>query len=196
VDSLSNETTRNNSMTSESGFGEQRGAGETGVRRERRLRRRVSYLVLPNATDPYLLARVRWPDVFQAISPVRPYWQDDPGLFDLPYAPTSTAVTYEEAARIATEWGARLPSEEEDQASGPSLIRRMPSDWTNLSMAEKRAWSIVVGKSRKARRWGRRRVENGSVELTAEDAVALSQAPAVIDLTDARTSHAKASELS
>ena len=184
MDSLSSETAHEAGTPTEAGFGPQRtDEGESDVRPERRRRRRVAYLVLPNATEPFLLARVRWPDVFQAISPVRPYWQDDPGLFDLPYSPTSTTVSHEEAAKIATEWGARLPSEEEDQASGPSLIRRMPSDWTNLSMAEKRAWSIVVGKSRKARRWGRRRVEAAPVEHS--DDVAYSGSPSVIDLTDA-----------
>jgi len=109
--------------------------------------REIQYLVLPDPTEPFLLARVRWPDVCQAISPVRPDWQDDPGLFDLPYAPTSTTVTSEEAAQLAAEWGARLPSDEEDQTSGPSLIRRMPSDWSNLSTAERRAWSIAAGRS-------------------------------------------------
>ena len=105
--------------------------------------REIQYLVLPNASQPYLLARVRWPDVYQAISPARPDWQDDPGLFDLPYAETSTAVTGGEAARIATEWGAQLPADDEVLASGPSLIRRMPSNWSELSMAERRAWAIV-----------------------------------------------------
>lgn len=28
----------------------------------------VQYLVLPNSTNPFLLARVRWPDVAEAIS--------------------------------------------------------------------------------------------------------------------------------
>jgi hypothetical protein len=105
-------------------------------------RREVQYLVLPNPTAPFLLARVRWPDVYQAISPARSDWQDDPGLFDLPYTAAATRVTGSEAARIAAEWGARLPADDEVQAPGPSLIRRMPSDWSNLSAAERRAWSI------------------------------------------------------
>src|ERR1700760_4573184 len=106
-------------------------------------RRDIQYLVLPNAAEPVLLARVRWPDVYQAISSVRPDWQDYPGLFDLPYAPTGAAVTFDEAARIAADWGAGLPSEEEGQIAGVSLIRRMPSDWSSLSTAERRAWSIA-----------------------------------------------------
>ena len=46
----------------------------------------IQYLVLPDPDHPHLLACVRWPDVFHAISPVRPEWQNDPGLFDLPYS--------------------------------------------------------------------------------------------------------------
>jgi hypothetical protein len=46
--------------------------------------REVSYLVLTDRTAPYLLARVRWPDVAQAITIGNPDWLEDPGLFDLP----------------------------------------------------------------------------------------------------------------
>ncbi len=136
----------------------------------------VRYVTLSNRTEPFLLARVRWPDIHQAISPVRPDWQDDPGLFDLPYSPASTTITFEQASELAAAWGARLPSEEEN-AAGPQLIRRMPSDWSYLSTAERRAWSIEAGKSdfpvampvatelpvamagsrSTRRRWGRRR---------------------------------------
>jgi hypothetical protein len=108
----------------------------------------VQYLVLPDITRPYLLARVRWPDVCQAISPGRPLWQDDPGLFDLPHDPRSTRVTLREATAIATHWGIRLDSA---AASPPalSLIRRMPSDWFDLSPAERRAWSIDLAETRR-----------------------------------------------
>lgn len=115
--------------------------------RGRQRPRPIKYVVLPNAETPFLLARVRWPDVYQAISPVRPDWQDDPGLFDLPYAPASVAVSYEEASRIAEEWGAEIPAEEGDPEVGPTLIRRMPSNWSSLSTAERRAWSIEIDKS-------------------------------------------------
>jgi hypothetical protein len=112
-------------------------------------KRDVQYLVLPDATNPHLLARVRWPDVFQAISAARPDWQDDFGLFDLPYDPNSSAVTIDQAAAIAAEWGAHLPSDEAAPASEPPLMRRMPADWSNLSRAEKRAWSIELMKTGK-----------------------------------------------
>src|SRR6476661_9637013 len=92
----------------------------------------VQYLVLPDSEEPYLLARVRWPDVFQAISPVRPDWQDDLGLFDLPHDPTSTRVTRERAATIATEWGAQIPSDDAGTTPTSALIRRMPANWSDL----------------------------------------------------------------
>jgi hypothetical protein len=110
----------------------------------------VQYLVLPDAANPHLLARVRWPDVFQAISPVRPDWQDDLGLFDLPHDPTSTRVTRERAATIATEWGAQIPSDDAGTTPTSALIRRMPANWSDLSRAEKRAWSIESMKPAKA----------------------------------------------
>ena len=110
----------------------------------------VKYIVLPDAINPYLLARVRWPDVFHAISPARPDWQVDPGLFDLPYDPSSTTVTFDQAAAIAAEWGAHLPADETVRTAQVSLMRRMPADWSNLSRAERRAWSIdVVGTKRR-----------------------------------------------
>jgi hypothetical protein len=126
--------------------------------------RHVQYLVLPDPTHPYLLARVRWPDVCQAISPVRPDWQDDPGLFDLPYNTSSTSVTREHAAMIAAEWDAYLPPDDGAGAFVSPLMRRMPADWSNLTRAEKRAWSIDLLKTprRDARprfavlRWWRR----------------------------------------
>jgi hypothetical protein len=125
----------------------------------------IQYFVLPDPAHPYLLARVRWPDVFHAISPSRPEWQDDPGLFDLPYDPSSTNVTLDEAAAIAAEWGARLPTHESN--TGPpesSLIRRMPADWSNLSPAETRAWSIDLAKHAKRAARVKRKSEKHVVE--------------------------------
>jgi len=98
--------------------------------------------VLPNSETPYLLARVRWPDVFEAISPVRPDWQQDPGLFDLPYNSSCTQVTLSRAAAIAAEWGVHLPADDDAGTPRRALMRRMPADWSNLSRAERRAWAI------------------------------------------------------
>ena len=53
----------------------------------------VKYLVLAERAAPYLLARVRWPDVAQAITAGCPDWLDDQGLFDLPYDPHAVAVS-------------------------------------------------------------------------------------------------------
>jgi hypothetical protein len=115
----------------------------------------VQYLVLPDGRNPYLLARVRWPDVAQAISAGRPDWQDDPGLFDLPYDPSSATVTLAQAASIAASWGANLHSDPADSAT--PLIRRMPANWSNLVPAEKRAWSLefIAGRNASASHAGR-----------------------------------------
>jgi hypothetical protein len=113
----------------------------------------VQYLVLSDSTNPYLLARVRWPDVAQAISAGRPDWLDDIGLFDLPTDPSSTPVTLSQAKEIALAWGAQLHSDATVPAPGPSLIRRMPANWSNLTPAEKRAWSLDLTSAR--RRAGR-----------------------------------------
>jgi len=161
----------------------------------------VQYLVLPDATNPYFLARVRWPDICQAVSPARPYWQDDPGLFDLPYDPNSTPVTFDQAQVIAAAWDVRLPADGIASPSGPSIMRRMPADWSNLSRAEKRAWSIefmttrpdlaggdasparngAVSRSRSARWRLRRRSVRPSLEpseLAPEELIAdLTEAP-------------------
>jgi hypothetical protein len=141
----------------------------------------VRYLVLPDVENPWLLARVRWPDVFQAISPARPYWQSDPGLFDLPYDPSGVRVTANWAEAIAAEWGATLPGEGEGSV-GPSFIRRMPANWSHLTPAEKRAWSIGPEPRARTRRWRRRR--EGEAGTTAYPVVLIDTGQ-VIDLTDA-----------
>jgi hypothetical protein len=160
----------------------------------------VQYLVLPDATNPHFLARVRWPDICQAVSPVRPYWQDDPGLFDLPYDPNSAPVTFDQAQLIAAAWDVRLPADGAASPSGPSIMRRMPADWSNLSRAEKRAWSIEfmttrqdlaagdaalarngeVSRSRSGRWRLRRRTIRPSLEPSQPAADEL-----IVDLTDA-----------
>ncbi len=102
----------------------------------------VRYFVLADRTSPYLLARVRWPDVAQAITAGCRDWQDDPGLFDLPYDKSGAPVTLVQATAIAAGWGASLPSDTTTPSPIPPLIRRMPANWSNLSPAEKRAWSL------------------------------------------------------
>jgi hypothetical protein len=108
----------------------------------------IRYLVLPDRYDPYFLAMVRWPDVAQAISLWRNDWQEDPGLFDLPYASNSVEVSYAEAAVIASCWGAQL-SADTSVTTGVPFIRRMPADWTVLSRAEKQAWSLDLVNTRR-----------------------------------------------
>lgn len=152
----------------------------------------VQYLVLGDPSDPFFLARVRWPDVFDAISPARPTWLPDVGLFDLPYDPASTAISRAEATRLAASWGATLPGPEEpSDATGLTMIRRMPANWSNLSPAEMRPWAldIVRAEQRRAQRprWFRRR---RGVTAPAPVLDLRSGTARTIDLTDAATARA------
>ena len=90
----------------------------------------VTYLVLADRAAPYLLARVRWPDIAQAITVGSPDWLDDPGLFDLPYDPSAVRVSFTQATSIAAGWGRQLRDEAAEGA--PSFVRRMPANWSKL----------------------------------------------------------------
>jgi hypothetical protein len=100
----------------------------------------IHYLVLANRAVPYLLARVRWPDVAQAISAGCPDWLDDIGLFDLPYDPNAVPVSFTQAASVAAGWGRKLGTE--PAANVPSFIRRMPANWSDMTPGERRAFGI------------------------------------------------------
>jgi PilZ domain len=107
----------------------------------------MRYLLLADRGVPYLLARVRWPDVAQAITAGCPDWLDDPGLFDLPYSPSAVTVSFSQAASVAAGWGTQLRTE--PAVGVASFIRRMPANWSDLSPAERRAWHIEsVGRQR------------------------------------------------
>jgi hypothetical protein len=70
--------------------------------------REVTYFVLSEQAVPYLLAKVRWPDVAQAITVGSPDWVDDPSLCDLPYDSAAAEVTLAQAASLAAGWGFQL----------------------------------------------------------------------------------------
>jgi len=132
----------------------------------------VTYLVLADRAAPYLLARVRWPDIAQAITVGCPDWLDDPGLFDLPYEPSAVTVSFPQAASVAAAWGRQLRPEAADGV--PSFIRRMPATWTDLSPAERRALGIEFA--------GKRRVTARSLRrnrrlLSARASAAASESP-------------------
>jgi hypothetical protein len=100
----------------------------------------VRYLVLADRAAPYLLARVRWPDVAQAISARCPDWLEDVGLFDLAYHPNAVTVSFAQAASVAAAWGRQLSAEPAGDA--PSFIRRMPANWSDMTPGERRAFGI------------------------------------------------------
>jgi hypothetical protein len=107
----------------------------------------IRYLVLADRAVPYLLARVRWPDVAQAISAASPDWLEDPGLFDLPYDPSAVTVSFSQAASVAAGWGTQLHAEVAEGV--PSYLRRMPANWSDLTPSERRTWGIeFVGRGR------------------------------------------------
>lgn len=115
----------------------------------------IAYLVLTDRAAPYLLARVRWPDVAQAITVGNPDWLDDPGLFDLPYHPGAVKVSFAQAASVAAGWGRQLRAEAAEGV--PSFIRRMPANWFDLSPVERRAYGLEsVGRRRVSHRRLRR----------------------------------------
>jgi hypothetical protein len=130
----------------------------------------VTYLVLAERSVPYLLARVRWPDVAQAISANSPDWLNDTGLFDLPYDPSAVTVSFPQAASVAAGWGRQLGP---GVAGGvPAFIRRMPANWSHLSPAERHAWGIesVGRRSVSARR--ARRLRSRQAKIAASSAAA------------------------
>jgi PilZ domain len=134
----------------------------------------MMYLVLADRAVPYLLAKVRWPDVAQAITVGNPDWLEDPGLFDLPYEPSAVSVSFPQAASVAAGWGRQLDAE----AAGnvPSFIRRMPANWSDLAPVERRALGIeFLGRPRaSARRI--RRLRSSQEKTAASSAVVQANA--------------------
>ena len=136
----------------------------------------VHYWVLPDKEEPQLLARVRWPDVSEAVSPGCPEWLDDLGLFDLPYNARSFQVSEREATMIAAAWGVALGPPELSGWMRPSLMRRMPADWSRLTPAEKSAWSL----ERAGKRHRRRQPEGSRLERRHWSRLASSVVPTAI----------------
>jgi hypothetical protein len=132
----------------------------------------VRYLILADKGAPYLLARVRWPDVAQAITARCPDWLDDIGLLDLPYDPNVVAVSFTQAASVAAAWGTQLRAE--PVASAPSFIRRMPANWSDLSLGERHAFGLDSGLRRRISERRLRRVQAQEVKTTAPVPAAVS----------------------
>ena len=125
----------------------------------------IKYLVLTDRAAPYLLARVRWPDVAQAITAGNPDWLDDPGLFDLPYEPSAVRVSFAQATSVAAGWGRQLRAEPADGV--PSFMRRMPANWSNLSPAERRAYGLDSAGRRRVSARRLRRLRSSQAKIGA-----------------------------
>ncbi len=125
----------------------------------------VTYLVLADRAAPYLLARVRWPDVAQAITAGCPDWLDDPGLFDLPYDPIALRVSFAQAVSVAAGWGRQIRAEPAEGAL--SFIRRMPSNWSDLSPVERHAFGLDSVRRRRVSARRLRRVRSSQAKVGA-----------------------------
>jgi PilZ domain len=97
--------------------------------------REMSYLVLTDRAVPYLLARLRWPDVAQAMTVSSPRWLEDPGLFDLHYDCSAVNVSFAQAASVAAGWGMQLSPES-------AAERRMSPSLHEKSRGNGHAWGI------------------------------------------------------
>jgi hypothetical protein len=125
----------------------------------------IRYLVLLDRAAPYILARVRWPDVAQAITAGNPDWLDDIGLFDLPYDPSAVTVSFVQAASVAAGWGRQLHAE---PARGvPSFIRRMPANWSDLAPVERQALGLDSARRRRASARSLRRLRSTRAKIAA-----------------------------
>ncbi|HEY0935922.1 MAG TPA: PilZ domain-containing protein [Trebonia sp.] len=134
----------------------------------------LRYLILADRAVPYLLARVRWPDVAQAISAGYPDWLDDIGLFDLPYDPNAVPVSFTQAASVAAGWGRQLRTEPATDA--PSFIRRMPANWSDMTPGERRAFGLEPAARRRlpSRRLNRIRTSQAASTFPAGPVAAVT----------------------
>lgn len=130
----------------------------------------IHYLVLADRAVPYLLARVRWPDVAQAISAGCPDWLDDIGLFDLPYDPNAVPVSFTQAASVSAGWGRKLGTE--PAANVPSFIRRMPANWSDMTPGERRAFGLEPADRRRLSVRRLRRIRASQATISARAPVA------------------------
>ena len=135
----------------------------------------VKYLILADRAVPYLLARVRWPDIAQALTAGQSDWQDDPGLFDLPYNASAVRVTFRQAASVAAGW--ERPLNREAAAGVPSFIRRLPANWSDLSPAERHAWGIESAPRQRASARRVRRLRELQAKSSASPARAVAGLP-------------------
>ena len=70
----------------------------------------VKYFTEASPDMPWLLARVRWPDIAQVVTKADPVWRDDKDALRYLWDSDGAITTPDEAARIAHAWGVTLPA--------------------------------------------------------------------------------------
>lgn len=66
---------------------------------------------------PYVLARLRWPDLAETISPHNPEWTTQRSAFAMLYDSSGELVSEEVARKLADRWGATWPESDEPCAT-------------------------------------------------------------------------------
>jgi len=69
------------------------------------------------AGAPYILARLRWPDLAESISPHNPEWTTQRSMFYMLYDSSGEWVSEEYAREFAESWGATWPQSDEPCAT-------------------------------------------------------------------------------
>lgn len=73
----------------------------------------LSYAVERTGRVPYVLARLRWPDLAECISPKYPEWRTHRRMFYMLYDSSGEIVSEEYARKLADQWGAVWPESDE-----------------------------------------------------------------------------------
>lgn len=87
--------------------------------------------------NPYLLARLRWPDIAEAVSPHDRLWTTNWHLFNMLYESTGEWVGEDYARELALSWGASFDAVRAVLAKPPKAPNQMTPD-------ELRTWAEGV----------------------------------------------------
>ena len=90
----------------------------------------VKYAVERAAGVPYMLVRLRWPDIAESINPHDVTWKPDYALFDKLYNSDGELISAGDALRLAQSWGGTLP---DDGAKG--VMAKWGDSWQTQERA-------------------------------------------------------------